>query len=124
MIATTRAVPIPVIHDDDTIVVDDPDLDDVTEVTSPTMLGIPVAVGRDRTQDLDMTLRQPGEVKFHVLAGFTAGASTDVIADGIAAGERWVSGSVMLARDWLVLVDLSDPAVPRERRMAAWRKRP
>lgn len=121
----TRNVMVPIIHDDETIVVDE----DPTQVDSATMVGIPVQVGREGTRDLDMTLRNPAESRFFIRAGFEAGADTDIIADSIAkcvdpSGHvDWVIGPAWLARDcnWHVVVNLSDPAVPPERRVAAWR---
>jgi hypothetical protein len=114
----TRNVMIPVIHDDETIVVDD----ETTLVDSATMVGIPVQVGRQLTQDFDLTLRHPAESRFFVLAGFMAGAPTDLIADSIAAGQECVTGSASLARrsNWIWIVNLSDPSVPIDRQIAAW----
>jgi len=126
----TRAVEIPVLSydDDDTVVVDDPDLE-ATAVQSNTMVGIPVQIEREQTLDLDTTLRHPAESHYFVLAGFTVGADTDIIADSIAecvdpAGRvDWVIGPTWLARDchWHVVVNLSDPDVPPDKRIAAWR---
>jgi len=117
----SHAVPIPPLYDDEVVVIDDLD-EDATLVESRTMVGIPIQISREGTLDLDMTLRQPAESHFFVRAGFEIGAPTDVIADSIAAGEEWVIGPACLARDnWLLLVNLSDPAVPPDRRIAAWR---
>lgn len=116
----TRALDVPVLMEDETIIVDVDDLNEATEVQSRTMVGIPVQVGRESTRDMDMTLRHPAESRFFVRSGFEIGAPTDVIADSIAAGE--VIGPACLARDnWILLVNLSDPAVPADRRIAAWR---
>lgn len=113
-IMRTRAVQIPVIHDDDDTIIADTPLD------GGTIVGMP-AIGTP-TQDLDSHLRPPAlDTRFLVKAAFEAGAPTDVIADSIALGETWVTGSAILARDCLILICLSDPAVPAEKRMAAWR---
>jgi hypothetical protein len=121
----TRALEIPILpYDDDRTVADpddDPDMD--TAVLSRTMPGIPMQIGREGTRDLDMTLRQPAESHYFVRAGFESGAPTDVIADSIAAGEEWVVGPAYLAGNtWtFAIISLSDPDVPFERRIAAWR---
>jgi len=118
----TRALEIPVLsYDDDSIVVDDPDLEE-TAIQARTMVGIPVQVGREQTLDLDTTLRHPAESRFFILAGFMTGAPTDVIADAIAAGQECVTGSAWLARkcNWAWIVNLSDPDVPLDRQIAAW----
>jgi hypothetical protein len=122
----TRALEIPVLYDDDKIVIDpdDPEPNDPdTAVLSRTMLGIPMQIGREGTRDMDMTLRHPAESHYFVRAGFESGAPTDVIADSIAAGEEWVVGPMCLAGDnWtFAIICLSDPDVPFERRIAAWR---
>lgn len=130
----TRAVDIPVLpYDDDAdkIVIDELSLEEPTLVASRTMVGIPIRVGNERTLDLDTTLRHPAESRFFIRAAFEVGASTDVIADSLAAGEcsdanghvDWVIGPTWLARDcnWIVIVNLSDPEVPPDRRIAAWR---
>jgi hypothetical protein len=119
----TRAHEIPTapLYDDEVVVIDDPD-EGATVVESRTMVGVPIQISRKGTLDLDMTLRQPAETHYFVRAGFESGAPTDVIADSIAAGEEWVIGPACLARDnWILLVNLSDPAVPADRRIAAWR---
>ncbi len=115
----TRSVEIPILIDDETIVADP----DPTMVDSPTMVGIPVQVGRERTLDLDTTLRHPAESHFFIRAGFEAGAPTDIIADSIADGDEWVIGPAWLTRNgsWRLVVSLSDPDVPADRRIAAWR---
>lgn len=121
----TRAIEIPFPDEDEKIVADP----EVTLVDSPTMVGIPVQVIREGTRDLDMTLRNPAESRFFIRAGFEAGADTDVIANSIAAcvdpsgHVDWVIGPTWLALQcrWHVVVNLSDPAVPPERRVAAWR---
>lgn len=108
----TKAVQIPVIPDDDDTIVADTPLD-------VTIVGMP-AIGRP-TMDLDSNLRPPADSRFLLKAAFESGAPTDLIADSIALGETWVTGSAILARNWSILICLSDQAVPPERRMAAWR---
>jgi hypothetical protein len=119
----TRTVPVPLLYDDDTIVVEEePVIEEPTLVQPGTMVGVPVQIDRQFTQDYDLTMRTPAESHFFVRAGFEAGAPTDVIADSIAAGVDWVVGAAWLARDsnWRLMVNLSDPDVPIDRRIAAW----
>ncbi len=112
------------------IAIPDDDDDEITVVQAPdrTIIGlafpaVPVPVGREATRDLDTTLRHPAECRFFITAGWRAGADVDVIADSLARGDEW-----MVTQDWAVrsmdnIVCLSDPEVPRERQMFAWRAR-
>lgn len=126
----TRAVPVPAIprdHEIDTTVDDslEPCREPVDEsCREPTLIGVPILVRSQVTQDLEITLRPPAESRFLIRAGFDAGAPTDIIADSIANGDAWVTGPEWAARNYIVSVTLSEPAVPVERRFMAWRPVP
>lgn len=95
---------------------------DVEIVDDPANPGVPRVV----TRVYEYTSRFPAAPelpvrRFPITNGFTHGARTEVIADSIARGERWIIGPAPYAGPtaiWLLALEL-----PYRDQVAAWRAR-
>jgi hypothetical protein len=95
---------------------------DVEIVDLPANPGVPRVI----TRVYDDTTRMPAPPqlvvdRFPVTIGFTHGARTEIIADSIALGERWIIGPAPYSGPtaiWLTALEL-----PYRDQVAAWRAR-
>jgi hypothetical protein len=95
---------IPVLFEDDTVVVE----------MDPTDGGF--------TEMYNLPLRPPAPSlwsRFPITQGFLVGAPVEVIAYSLATGREWTVGPAPIARGAIVIW-LSDPSIPFERQIAAW----
>lgn len=86
---------------------------------------VQVVEPRELTKSYDAPLRPPATPIYHrwpILAGFLCGARVDLIADGLARGERWEVGPAPFAPldtgIWLLELHVS-----YAEQIAAWRVR-